>query len=163
MGGGFKMLHLVRPFLSFLPEVQTANMKVMFGEKAIYTAICLFIFLVCSQLPLYGIHSTTGADPFYWMRAILMSSRGTVMELGMTPIITSGMVIQLLQVSKLIKVDNNVREDRKLLSGAQKLSILIAIGSAAAYVLCGMYGSINHLGVGNAILFIFQLLFSSII
>ncbi|KAF6134648.1 hypothetical protein GIB67_002049 [Kingdonia uniflora] len=49
-----------------------------------------------SQLPLYGIHSTTGADPFYWMRAILASSRGTVMELGMTPIITSGMVIQLL-------------------------------------------------------------------
>ncbi|KAF6141079.1 hypothetical protein GIB67_006524 [Kingdonia uniflora] len=66
------------------------------------------------QLPLYGIHSTTGADPFYWMRAILASSRGTVMELGMTPIITSGMVIQLLQVSKLIKVDNNVRKDRKL-------------------------------------------------
>ncbi|KAF6150719.1 hypothetical protein GIB67_020802 [Kingdonia uniflora] len=116
MGGGFKMLHLVRPFLSFLPEVQTANRKVMFGEKAIYTAICLFIFLVCSQLPLYGMHSTTGADPFYWMRSILTSSRGTVMELVMTPIITSGMVIQLLQVSKLIKVDNNVREDRKLLS-----------------------------------------------
>ncbi|KAF6135400.1 hypothetical protein GIB67_027274 [Kingdonia uniflora] len=109
------MLHLVRPFLSFLPEVQTANRKVMLREKAIYTAICLFIFLVCSQLPLYGIHSTTGADPFYWMRAILASRRRTVMELGMTPIITSGMVIQLLQVSKLIKVDNNVREDRKLL------------------------------------------------
>ncbi|KAF6153210.1 hypothetical protein GIB67_016689 [Kingdonia uniflora] len=119
------------------------------------------------QLPLYGIHSTTGADPFYWMRAILASNRGTVMELGMTPIITSGMVIQLLQVSKLIKVDNNVREDRKLFfsrSGAQKLlSILIAIGSAAAYVLCGMYGSINQLGVGNAILIIVQLMFSSII
>ncbi|KAG7543198.1 SecY domain superfamily [Arabidopsis thaliana x Arabidopsis arenosa] len=76
MGGGFRVLHLVRPFLAFLPEVQSANRKVPFKEKVIYTVISLFIFLVCSQLPLYGIHSTTGADPFYWMRVILASNRG---------------------------------------------------------------------------------------
>ncbi|KVH96787.1 hypothetical protein Ccrd_001121 [Cynara cardunculus var. scolymus] len=114
MGGGFRVLHLVRPFLSFLPEVQSADRKVPFREKVIYTVISLFIFLVCSQLPLYGIHSTTGADPFYWMRVILASNRGTVMELGITPIVTSGLVMQLLAGSKIIEVDNNVREDRAL-------------------------------------------------
>lgn len=116
------MLHLVRPFLAFLPEVQSADRKVPFREKVIYTVISLFIFLVCSQLPLYGIHSTTGADPFYWMRVILASNRGTVMELGITPIVTSGLVMQLLAGSKIIEVDNNVREDRALLyvsSGTQ--------------------------------------------
>lgn len=115
MGGGFRVLHLVKPFLSFLPEVQSADRKIPFREKVIYTVISLFIFLVCSQLPLYGIHSTTGGDPFYWMRAILASSRGTVMELGITPIVTSGLVMQLLAGSKIIEVDNNVREDRALL------------------------------------------------
>lgn len=115
MGGGFRVLHLVKPFLSFLPEVQSADRKVPFREKVIYTVISLFIFLVCSQLPLYGIHSTTGADPFYWMRVILASNRGTVMELGITPIVTSGLVMQLLAGSKIIEVDNNVREDRALL------------------------------------------------
>lgn len=115
MGGGFRVLHLVRPFLSFLPEVQNADRKIPFREKVIYTVISLFIFLVCSQLPLYGIHSTTGADPFYWMRVILASNRGTVMELGITPIVTSGLVMQLLAGSKIIEVDNNVREDRALL------------------------------------------------
>ena len=115
MGGGFRVLHLVRPFLAFLPEVQSADRKIPFREKVIYTVISLFIFLVCSQLPLYGIHSTTGADPFYWMRVILASSRGTVMELGITPIVTSGLVMQLLAGSKIIEVDNNVREDRALL------------------------------------------------
>ena len=115
MGGGFRVLHLVRPFLAFLPEVQSADRKVPFREKVIYTVISLFIFLVCSQLPLYGIHSTTGADPFYWMRVILASNRGTVMELGITPIVTSGLVMQLLAGSKIIEVDNNVREDRALL------------------------------------------------
>ncbi|KAF7146508.1 hypothetical protein RHSIM_Rhsim04G0027200 [Rhododendron simsii] len=184
MGGGFRVLHLVRPFLSFLPEVQTADRKVPFREKVIYTVIALFIFLVCSQLPLYGIHSTTGADPFYWMRVILASSRGTVMELGITPIVTSGLVMQLLAGSKIIEVDNNVREDRALFNilvglapsmidlliifsarnGAQKLlGILIAVGEAVAYVLSGMYGSVGQLGVGNAILIVLQLIFAGII
>ncbi|KAF7803267.1 protein transport protein Sec61 subunit alpha-like [Senna tora] len=154
MGGGFRVLHLVRPFLSFLPEVQTADRKIPFREKVIYTVISLFIFLVCSQLPLYGIHSTTGADPFYWMRVILASNRGTVMELGITPIVTSGLVMQLLAGSKIIEVDNSVREDRALLNG---------VGEAVAYVLSGMYGSVGQLGVGNAILIIVQLCFAGIV
>ncbi|KAI4323076.1 hypothetical protein L6164_022712 [Bauhinia variegata] len=96
-----------------------------------------WISVVC-QLPLYGIHSTTGADPFYWIWVILASNRGTVVELGITPIVTSGLVMQLLAGSKIIEVDNNVREDRALLNGAQKLlGILIAIGEAVAYVLSG--------------------------
>ncbi|ANM58024.1 SecY protein transport family protein [Arabidopsis thaliana] len=164
MVGGFRVIHLVRPFLAFLPEVQSPERKIPFREKVIYTVISLFIFLVCSQLPLYGIHSTTGADPFYWMRVILASSRGTVMELGITPIVTSGMVMQLLAGSKIIEIDNNVREDRALLNGAQKLlGILIAVGQAVAYVLSGMYGSVGELGVGNAILIIVQLCFAAII
>ncbi|KAJ4703703.1 Transport protein Sec61, alpha subunit [Melia azedarach] len=164
MGGGFRVLHLVKPFLPLLPEVQAADRKIPFREKVIYTVISLFIFLVCSQLPLYGIHSTTGADPFYWMRVILASSRGTVMELGITPIVTSGLVMQLLAGSKIIEVDNNVREDRALLNGAQKLlGILIAFGEAVAYVVSGMYGSVEQLGVGNSILIIIQLCVAGII
>ena len=49
------------------------------------------------------------------MRVILASNRGTVMELGITPIVTSGLVMQLLAGSKIIEVDNSVREDRALL------------------------------------------------
>ncbi|CAN0880898.1 Protein transport protein Sec61 subunit alpha, partial [Linum grandiflorum] len=48
------------------------------------------------------------------MRAILASSSGTVMELGITPIVTSGLVMQLLAGCKIIQVDNSVREDRAL-------------------------------------------------
>lgn len=48
--GGFRVLHVVRPFLFLLPEVQPAQgRKVPFREKALYTAVSLAIFLVCSQ------------------------------------------------------------------------------------------------------------------
>jgi len=46
---------------------------------------------------------------------IMASSRGTVMELGTGPIITAGLIMQLLVGSKLIDVDNNVKSDRDLM------------------------------------------------
>jgi protein transport protein SEC61 subunit alpha len=85
-----------------------------------WTAITLFIFLVCSQIPLYGIMSSDSADPLYWMRVILASNRGTLMELGITPIVTSSMIMQLLAGSHIIEVDYSLKEDRALFSGAQK-------------------------------------------
>jgi protein transport protein SEC61 subunit alpha len=88
-----------------------------------WTAITLFIFLVCSQIPLYGIMSSESSDPMYWMRVILASNRGTLMELGITPIVTSGMIMQLLAGANIIEVDYSLKEDRALFSGAQKCKI----------------------------------------
>jgi protein transport protein SEC61 subunit alpha len=69
-----------------------------------WTVVTLFIFLVCCQIPLYGIKTANGSDPFYWIRVILASNRGTLMELGISPIVTSGLVMQLLAGSKIIQV-----------------------------------------------------------
>ena len=41
----------------------------------------------------------------YWLRVILASNKGTLMELGISPIITSGMIMQLLAGAKIIDVD----------------------------------------------------------
>jgi len=86
------------------------------------------------------------------------------MELGVTPIITSGMVMQLLAGSRIIEVDQGVKEDRNLYQGAQKLfAFLITLGEAVAYVMSGMYGSLSELGAGNAVLIILQLFFAGVI
>ena len=76
--------------------------------------------------------SSDSADPLYWMRVILASNRGTLMELGITPIVTSGMIIQLLAGANLIEVDFSLKEDRALFSGAQKCESL--------FILSGVYG-----------------------
>mmetsp|Transcript_20548 Transcript_20548/g.30311 ORF Transcript_20548/g.30311 Transcript_20548/m.30311 type:complete len:410 (+) Transcript_20548:134-1363(+) len=98
------------------------------------------------------------------MRVILASNRGTLMELGISPIVTSGLVMQLLAGSRIIEVNYNVKEDRALFNGAQKLfGILITIGEAIAYVVSGMYGDLGTLGAGNAILIIVQLFIAGLI
>jgi len=150
--------------MCILPEVQSTDRKVPFREKMLWTVVTLFIFLVCCQIPLYGIQSGKSSDPFYWMRVILASNRGTLMELGISPIVTSGLVMQLLAGSRIIEVNQGLREDRALFNGAQKLfGILITLGEAVAYVISGMYGDLSTLGAGNALLIITQLFFAGII
>merc|ERR1719230_940440 len=156
--GKFRCIELVKPLMCVLPEVETPDRRIPFREKVLWTSISLFVFLVCTQIPLYGITSSKSSDPFYWMRVILASNRGTLMELGISPIVTSGMVMQLLAGAKLIEVDQSLKEDRMLFSGAQKLfGMVITMGEAVAYVVSGMYGPISELGAGNAILIILQL------
>jgi protein transport protein SEC61 subunit alpha len=159
-----RFLHLIRPVMCVLPEVASPDRKIPFREKLLWTTITLFIFLVCCQIPIYGVQSAKSSDPFYWMRVILASNRGTLMELGISPIVTSGLVMQLLAGSRIIEVDYNVKEDRALFSGAQKLfGILITTGEAIAYVVSGMYGDLGSIGAGNAILIIAQLFCAGLI
>jgi len=159
-----RFLDIMRPFMAIIPEVQQAATKVPFKERVLWTSVTLFIYLVCCQIPLYGIRSTESSDPFYWSRVILASNRGTLMELGISPIVTSGLVMQLLAGAKLIDVDQSNQEDRTLFNGAQKfVGILICIGQGTAYVMSGMYGNIGELGAGNAFLIVVQLLVAGII
>jgi len=159
-----RFLHLIRPVMCVLPEVASPDRKIPFREKLLWTTITLFIFLVCCQIPIYGVQNAKSSDPFYWMRVILASNRGTLMELGISPIVTSGLVMQLLAGSRIIEVNYSVKEDRALFNGAQKLfGILITVGEAVAYVVSGMYGDIGSIGVGNALLIIMQLFFAGLI
>ena len=116
------------------------------------------------QIPIYGVKTAKSNDPFYWMRVILASNRGTLMELGISPIITSGMVMQLLAGARLIEVNQSLKEDRALFAAAQKLfGILITIGEAVAYVGSGMYGQVSELGLGNCVLIVAQLVFAGFV
>ncbi|CAE6950747.1 sec61a [Symbiodinium sp. KB8] len=163
-GGSFRFLNLIKPVMCVLPEVEAPDRRIPFKEKILWTSISLFVFLVCCQIPLYGVLTSKSSDPFYWMRVILASNRGTLMELGISPIITSGMVMQLLAGSRIIDVDLTLKEDKILFQGAQKLfGMLITMGEAVAYVMSGMYGSLREIGATSAILIILQLFFAGIV
>lgn len=156
---------IVRPFVPLLPEIEQPNKRIAFKEKVLWTAVTLFIYLVCCQIPLYGVKSTKSSDPLYFVRTVLAAStRGTLMELGISPIITSSMIMQFLAGTRIIQVDQGLKEDRALFSGAEKLmGLVICMAEAAMYVFSGMYGDISVLGTGNAILIITQLFVAGMI
>ena len=141
---GTKLLSILKPAIGIIPEVEHPIGVISFETKQIWTGIVVLVYLLCCQIPLYGIIKSEESDPFYWMRAILASNRGTLMELGISPIVTASMIMQLLSGAKLIKVDQNNKEEKALYEGAQKLAgIGIAFGQSFAYVWSGMYGDIS--------------------
>ncbi len=95
---------------------------------------------------------------------MMASNRGTLMELGITPIISSGMVFQLLVGTHLIDVNLDLKSDRELYQTAQKLlAIIISFGHSCVYVLTGLYGPPADLGAGICVLLVVQLLTAAII
>jgi protein transport protein SEC61 subunit alpha len=108
-----------------------------------------------SQMPLYGIVSSDSSDPLFWLRMMMASNRGTLMELGITPIITSGMVFQLLAGTHILDIDMNLKTDRELYQTAQKLlAIIMSFGQACVYVFSGLYGPPSELGLGICVLLV---------
>mmetsp|Transcript_22435 Transcript_22435/g.29100 ORF Transcript_22435/g.29100 Transcript_22435/m.29100 type:complete len:473 (-) Transcript_22435:437-1855(-) len=159
-----RFIHLVRPLLCVVPEVAQPDHKISITEKIFWTAFALMMYLFACGIPLYGMQTAHTSDPFHWLRVILASNRGTLMELGLAPIMTSSLVLQLLQGSNVISVNMAIKEERALFSGAQKLvGIFVTIAEATAYVFAGMYGDISVLGIGNCALLITQLIFAGIL
>ncbi|OJD38933.1 protein transport protein sec61 alpha subunit [Diplodia corticola] len=161
---GLRFLDLIKPFVPLLPEVAAPETKTPFNQRLMWTGVTLLIFLVMSQMPLYGIVSSDTSDPLYWLRMMLASNRGTLMELGITPIISSGMVFQLLAGTHLIDVNLDLKTDRELYQTAQKLlAIILSFGQACVYVLTGLYGQPSDLGAGVCVLLVVQLVVAGLI
>jgi protein transport protein SEC61 subunit alpha len=159
---GFRLLNVLAPAALIFPSVSQPNRQISTREKTVYTAITLFIYLLCCQIPLYGVLRAEGSDPFYWMRVILASNRGTLMELGLSPVISAGWILQILVGLRLIQADLSTREDKVLYDGCQKLfAMILAMGEGIAYIMSGAYGSLDQIGTGNAMLILLQLTVSS--
>lgn len=157
---------LVRPIAHLLPRVQepTKSNQVKLNEKLWWIALTLLVFLVCSQVPLYGIRASSTNDPISFYRVMLASNKGSLMELGISPLITSGMIMQMLAGAKLVVVDQQNPEERSLFQAAEKIvGLVITLGQASLYTFFGMYGPISDLGMGNALIIILQLTASGIL
>jgi len=156
---------IARSLSGFLPSVEAPRKTPPVKEKAFWVFGTLLVFLVASQIPLYGIRKFgSGADPISFYRVMLASNRNSLMELGISPLVTSGMIIQMLVGAKMIQVDNKKPEEQEMMKVAEKfIGLIITLGQAVAYTLFGMYGPVSELGVGNAFIIITQLFFSGVL
>ena len=140
MAGRF--LSLFKPVGRVLPEIKVPERKVSFNEKIFWTALVLIVFLVMTEIPLYGV-SKSASDQFSALRVIFASNRGSLMELGIGPIVTAGLILQLLVGSAIIQADMSDAQDRGLFTVASKVFSIVLTGvQASAYIISGMYGAI---------------------
>ncbi|MGD9131438.1 MAG: preprotein translocase subunit SecY [Candidatus Bathyarchaeota archaeon] len=140
MAGRF--LSLFGPLSRFLPEVNSPTRKVGFNEKLFWTAIALIIYLIMGRISLFNIASA-GMD-YSTLQIIFASNQGTLTALGIGPIVTGGLILQLLIGASIVTADLSNPDDRALFTAAAKVfSIALTGVQASAYLLSGMYGSLD--------------------
>lgn len=130
-------LYALEPVIQKLPEVRSPKRHVSFKEKFIWSGLALIIYLVMSQIPLYGMVGQA-TNYFGQLQYVLASRAGTLMQLGIGPIVTSGIIMQLLVGANLINLDLHNARDKALFTGTQKiLALVVGAFQASAFVFSG--------------------------
>ena len=154
-------MSVIDSILLNLPEVSSPKQKrLSFKEKLKWTLITLILFFVLGLIELYGL----GAAPlrnFEFLSVILGASFGSIISLGIGPIVTASIVLQLLNGSGLMKFDLTSHEGKQRFQGLQKLlSIAFILFEAWIYVVLG--GLSPAAGIPPFIL-IFQLILGGVL
>lgn len=139
----FKLLDVVKPFEALLPEVELPYENISLDDKILYTIGACALYLITS-LPIYGVTATKIVDPFYWTRFALASDRGTLLELGLVPVITSAVFWQIMAGGRFIKVNFSNSIERQRFQSLQKITaISIGFFYSVALVFSGYFESVD--------------------
>ncbi len=121
-----------------LPEVSGPTQKrLSFKEKLKWTGIVLILFFILGMIPLFGLGHNALAQ-FEYFSTVLAAKFGSIISLGIGPIVTASIILQLLNGSGIMKMDLTTHEGKKRFQGIQKLlSIVIIMVEAAIFVFMG--------------------------
>jgi preprotein translocase subunit SecY len=119
----------------FIPEVEKPSQRPSFKEKLGWTGVALMLYYLLTQIPIYGIPKTA-VDYLAGLRVIFAGATGSIVELGIGPVVTAGIVMELLLGSKIIKLDLTDPEDRRFFQESQRvLAIFFILFENGTYAL----------------------------
>ena len=118
------ILENFKPIFQLLPEVKTPIHRQDFKEKLKWTAIVLVLYYFLTQIPLYGL-SPAAVDQFAQLRAVMAGSFGSILTLGIGPIVTASIVLQLLVGAKILNLDLSQHEHKAMFQSTQKLLAIL--------------------------------------
>ena len=119
-------LYALSRFVDVYPTITKPERHVRFNEKMWTTTFVLIIYFAMTNVMLYGL-SGQALDLFSGFRSIMAGASGTIMHLGIGPIVTGSIIMQLFAGAKIIRLDLSNSEDKAMYQGVQKLLVLIMI------------------------------------
>ena len=160
----FDLLEFLAPVLNLMPGVPKPIKQVNIKKRLVYTVIALALYSICSLIPLYGVKKLAMDDPMYHLRVITASSKFTLMDLGISPIVSSGMILQFLSSFGLLRRDPTNPRSIALFEACQKLAgLVMTLGQALIAIWSGQYGPRDEVGVFGMIAILAQLLTAAVI
>ncbi len=129
-------LEFVRPLLKFIPEIRLPKKHVAFKEKLIWTTAILALFYIMGNIQPIGVSLVDLPLSYRQFQIIFASNMGSLVSVGIGPIVTASIVLQLLVGSKMLDIDLTSNEGKALFQGTQKiLTVIIAFFEASAIVI----------------------------
>jgi len=120
-----------------LPGITSPIKKLTFKEKMKWTSLILISYLFLAQILVFGVGESQ-FEQLRFLEILLGSSFGTVMSLGIGPIVTASIILQLLVGSKIIPWDLQTENGKILFQGSQKLmAVLLSFIEAIIFVVMG--------------------------
>lgn len=131
----------VEPIFAKIPSIARPTGHVPFKQKLMWTGIVLIVYLYLSNLLLYGMpEATAGTDIYGRFRSLLAGSQGTILTVGIGPIVTGSIILQLLSGADLLPLDTNDPRDQVIYQQLQKvLVILVTVLTATTMVFFGNF------------------------
>ncbi len=128
---------MYKNLLLYLPEVSNPTKKGSLKTRLLWTGGILVLYLFLISIPLYGV-SPNQASYFQTLELLLGAKIGKLLTLGISPIVTASIVLQLLKGSGIITLDINSEEGKFVYSGSHKfLTFIFIILEALIYVMFG--------------------------
>tara|TARA_Y100000310_G_scaffold242508_1_gene246671 strand:+ start:2467 stop:3855 length:1389 start_codon:yes stop_codon:yes gene_type:complete len=144
--------------MKHLPEVESPKEKLGFGDKARWTLVILGAFFILSNISLYGMASGF-LERFDQLAVLLGTDFGSVISLGIGPIVTASIILQLLVGSKILEIDTHTPEGKKYFQGLQKILVLFFIVfESIIFVVMGGFSPSGSLGGWGPPILISQLI-----
>jgi len=150
---------------NIFPEVRGPSEKRLgFKVKLKWTLLILVAFFVLSIIPLFGLGQNALAQ-FESLSIILGASFGSIMSLGIGPIVTASIVLQLLTGSGILKIDTTTPDGKIFFQGLQKvMTVFFIVFEAFIYVfLGGLAPAADLLGTSSYLVMQFTLVFQLIL
>ena len=125
-GDGGSRLYGLKRLVDVYPSISKPEGHVRFNQKLWTTTLVLIIYFIMTNVMIYGLSDTT-LDVFSSFRAIMAGASGSIMHLGIGPIVTGSIIMQLFSGAKIIQLDLQDSADKQLYQGVQKILVLIMI------------------------------------
>ena len=123
----------------YIPQIPKPKKKLTLQRRLLWTGLALLIYMIMGQTPLFGA-TTPEFDFLAFARVIFASQQGTLIELGIGPIVTAGLLMQLLKGSEILKFDFKKPEERGIFQTATKMVTYVVIVAESAVYGIAVYG-----------------------
>jgi preprotein translocase subunit SecY len=119
------LLYKLEPLIKRWPAVTKPEGHVHFRTKLLWSFTALLAYFILSNVYIYGLGAQL--DVFSSFRAILAGQAGSLVHLGIGPIVTGSIIMQLFVGAKIINLNLQNSQDKAIYQGTQKILVVVMI------------------------------------